>query len=85
MLERFRPDAVLLDLMMPRLDGFGVIEKMRAEERYRDIPVVVFTAKTLTIEEMQALSTGAQQIVSKQGLDTEVLLRNLQNAMGQQK
>ena len=44
----YRPDILLLDIIMPRLDGFGVIEKLRAEPGTRDLPIIVISAKELT-------------------------------------
>ena len=49
-------DVVLLDLMMPELDGFGVLEAMRAGDQTRAIPVIVLTAQLLTQEDMARLS-----------------------------
>ncbi len=80
-LTRFQPDAILLDLMMPRLDGFGVIEKLRGDARYRDIPIVILTAKSLTTAENAHLSASVNQIIFKQGLEAETLLRDIQKAM----
>ena len=58
----YRPAAscglILLDLLMPHLDGFGVIEYLQQNPRYRDIPVLVLTAKTLTAEEKTLLSAA---------------------------
>ena len=48
MIRREEPDVILLDLMMPRMDGFEVLEAMEADEGLRSIPVVVVTAKELT-------------------------------------
>lgn len=43
-LDAARPDVVLLDLMMPKMDGLGFLEAVRREERYRHLPVIVMTA-----------------------------------------
>ncbi|NJO85169.1 MAG: response regulator, partial [Blastochloris sp.] len=55
-----RPDLVLLDLMMPKLDGFGVLEAMRADTDLRDIPVIVLTAQTLSEADIARLNTGVR-------------------------
>src|SRR5262249_6159783 len=55
-MEQTRPNLVLLDLMMPELDGFGVLEAMRACESTRDVPVVVLTAWALSEEDMARLN-----------------------------
>lgn len=59
------PDVVVLDLMMPVLDGFGVIAAMRADPMLRGIPVVVLTAKSLTTAERQFLSKTAARVLQK--------------------
>lgn len=67
-LEQMRdtpPDVVVLDLMMPVLDGFGVLAAMRADPMLRGIPVVVLTAKTLTDAERQFLSRTAARVLQK--------------------
>ena len=45
-LEEMKPDVVLLDLMMPNVNGFELLAKMRADERFKELPVVVVTART---------------------------------------
>ena len=50
-----RPDLVLLDLMMPEMDGFGVLRAMQENERVRGVPVIVLTAQILTREDMARL------------------------------
>lgn len=77
----FQPDAILLDLMMPRLDGFGFIEKLRSDARFRDIPIIVLTAKDLTMAEAAHLQAGASRIIFKQGLAAEMLLKELEYAI----
>lgn len=59
------PDLVLLDLMMPEIDGFQVLEKLRDEERTRNIPVIVVTGQSLTQEEMTRLNCGVASVLSK--------------------
>jgi len=81
LIARFQPDALLLDLMMPRLDGFGVIERLRADEQFRTLPIIVLTAKVLSADEAAQLRASVQQIIFKQGLEAESLLRDLQTAM----
>jgi PAS domain S-box-containing protein len=59
------PDAILLDLMMPEMDGFEFIAQVRAETRWRHIPVIVVTAKTLTAEDLARLNGQVQHLVHK--------------------
>jgi CheY-like chemotaxis protein len=55
-LEEARPDLVLLDLMMPGLDGFNIVEAMHQNDALRSIPILVMTAKELTVAERARLS-----------------------------
>jgi signal transduction histidine kinase/AraC-like DNA-binding protein/DNA-binding LytR/AlgR family response regulator len=64
-LQRERVDLVLLDLMMPELDGFGVLEVMRQKEATREIPVIVLTGQVLTGKEMARLNRGVATVLSK--------------------
>ena len=59
------PDLVLLDLMMPELDGFGVLEAMREEELSQNIPVIVLTGQVLTEEDMARLNRGVASVLGK--------------------
>ena len=65
LIRREHPDLVLLDLGMPGLDGFGVLEAMREEETSRHIPVVVLTAQVLTEEDVARLNRGMVSVLSK--------------------
>lgn len=56
---------VVLDLMMPNLDGFGVLEAMRSDEALQAIPVIVVSAATDTDKLMRCLSMGAQNYLFK--------------------
>jgi CheY-like chemotaxis protein len=80
---RERPTAVLLDLMLPGVDGFEVMRSLRAEPATRDLPVIVVTAKDLTDEDRQLLADSAQRVVLKQALRVDELRRELRELLGQ--
>jgi GAF domain-containing protein/CheY-like chemotaxis protein/anti-sigma regulatory factor (Ser/Thr protein kinase) len=80
-IARQRPDAILLDLVMPRLDGFGVIEQLRQDPIHQTIPIVVLTAKTPTNVEDAHLKDHVSRVMHKQGLDGDTLLQELQQAL----
>ncbi|MCS7052453.1 MAG: response regulator transcription factor [Ignavibacterium sp.] len=58
-------DLVILDLMMPVLDGFEVLERMKKDSRFKDIPVIFLTAKNGEISEIKALESGAIDYIQK--------------------
>jgi threonine synthase len=64
-IKRELPDLVILDLMMPEIDGFGVIEAMKANQETADIPVIVSTAKELTSDEKSRLEGQIQALLQK--------------------
>ncbi|MFN3332349.1 MAG: helix-turn-helix domain-containing protein, partial [Caldilinea sp.] len=74
-------DLVLLDLMMPELDGFGVLRAMREERRTRDIPVIVITGQTLTEAEMARLNQGVATVISKGMFTPDETLARLDAAL----
>lgn len=65
LLEHSSPDAMLLDLMMPELDGFGVLEQLRKDIRYSQLPVIILTAMDLTVDDMQRLHERTVHIMQK--------------------
>ena len=58
-------DLVLLDILMPRLDGFAVLERMKADERLRHVPVIVISALEETVSVVRCLQMGADDYVTK--------------------
>jgi DNA-binding response OmpR family regulator len=64
-LDAFRPDLVLLDVMVPRLSGYEVCQRMRAEPRWRDIKIVMLSAKGREVEVNKGMSLGADLYVTK--------------------
>ncbi|MAT43553.1 MAG: ATPase [Anaerolineaceae bacterium] len=64
-LKQEKVDVVLLDLQMPVMDGFEVLEFMRSNERTRDIPVIVVTGKLLTESDMDRINQGVTTVLNK--------------------
>jgi signal transduction histidine kinase/AraC-like DNA-binding protein/ABC-type sugar transport system substrate-binding protein len=81
MLQRQQIDLVVLDLMMPELDGFGVLEAMREREATREIPVIVLTGQVLTDREMARLSRGVATVLSKGLFSLEETLAHVDSAL----
>lgn len=77
------PSAILLDLMMPGLDGFTVLSQLRSEERTANIPVIILTAKTLTADDLMALKCGTDLIFQKGGLDVQELTIKLKHILNE--
>ncbi|MBI5929535.1 MAG: response regulator [Chloroflexi bacterium] len=80
-----RPSVIVLDLMMPEMDGFQFIEAMRQNEEWRRIPVVVVTALDLTSDDRQRLNGYVQKVIQKGQYRREELLQqviDLVNAYG---
>jgi signal transduction histidine kinase/CheY-like chemotaxis protein/HAMP domain-containing protein len=76
-LDRLRgtvPGVVLLDLMMPEMDGFDFVAAVRADAAWRSLPIVVITAKDLSAEDHERLNGYVARILQKGALSREVLL-----------
>lgn len=58
-------DLVILDLRMPRLDGYGALVRLRAMERYKDVPIMALTASAMPEEEQRALESGFTSFITK--------------------
>ncbi|MGH2736148.1 MAG: response regulator [Actinomycetota bacterium] len=65
MVHQTRPDAILLDVMMPDLDGSDTYSKLQAEESTRSIPVILLTAKVQPADRRRFASLGVAGIISK--------------------
>jgi CheY-like chemotaxis protein len=77
------PDLVLLDLMMPEMDGFEFVEALRTRNGDSRIPVVVITAKDLTDEDRRRLNGGVERVVEKRGRGPEALLAEVRGAVAE--
>ena len=63
--EGIKPDLMLLDIMMPKMDGFTVLKILKENEEWKEIPVIVLTAKGGEDDEKTALELGATRVMTK--------------------
>jgi CheY-like chemotaxis protein len=71
------PNVILLDLMMPEMDGFEFLSELHARKELASIPVVVITAKDLTPEDQKRLNGSVQKILQKGAFTREDLLKKV--------
>ncbi len=83
LLKTFTPSVVLLDLLMPEVDGFSVLREMRGNPAWRDIPVVVLTSLDLTGEVRRLLQQQAERVLQKGRYTKEELLQEVRNAVAE--
>ncbi|GAB4532505.1 MAG: hypothetical protein Kow0063_13120 [Anaerolineae bacterium] len=81
LIRRERPDLILLDLMMPELDGFTLLEIVKAEEELREVPVIVVTAKELNASERHRLEGQVESLLQKGSFMEEDLLGDILEAL----
>ncbi len=74
-LERIRPDLILLDVMMPEMDGFETCRQIKASSAWREIPIIFLTAKTETADIVRGFELGAVDYVAKPFSSHELLAR----------
>lgn len=68
------PDAVILDLFMPDLDGFSLLQTIRTDPALKDLPVIVLTGGDLTEEQLEELSIKKESVLRKDSLNEKILL-----------
>ena len=75
------PDLVLLDLMMPVLDGFAVLSQLKADPHLRDIPVIIISAANDSRSVVKGIKQGAEDYLTKP-LDEKILVQKLREYLG---
>jgi DNA-binding response OmpR family regulator len=75
-----KPDLVILDLMLPKLDGYKVCRMLKMNESYKTIPVVIFTAKTQEKNEYAGKETMADAYIAKP-FESEMLLKKIKELL----
>lgn len=81
-IERRRPDAIILDLMLPEMDGFEIVHRMSLNPEWRTIPVILLTARDLSHEERRALDMGTARIIQKGTFSRDELQAEMRVALG---
>ena len=79
--RRELPDLIVLDLMMPDVNGFDVVEALNADPATAGIPVVVVTASAVTAEERARLNGSVTTVMGKAGFDGEQFIAEVRRAM----
>jgi CheY-like chemotaxis protein len=80
-LEEAQPDVIILDLMMPEMDGFEFLVEMRSRAAWRDIPVLIVTAKDLTAEDHARLDGDVARVLLKGAPELDELLREVSRVL----
>jgi GAF domain-containing protein/DNA-binding response OmpR family regulator len=79
--QRVAPHIIVLDLMMPEMDGFAVLEALKRDENTRSIPIIVVTAKELTAEDRDRLNSHTEALIQKGVLNERELLNDVTAAL----
>jgi PAS domain S-box-containing protein len=77
------PSLILLDLMMPELDGFGFIDELRRRDEWNKIPVVVLTAKDISSDDRSRLEGFTSAVLVKKGQSPDALIREMRDLIQQ--
>ena len=76
-----QPDLILLDLMMPEMDGFEFVTRLREQDNWRNIPVIVLTAKDITNTDRMKLDDYVQTVFQKDVYNQDNLLKEIKNLL----
>lgn len=74
-LKRKTPDLILLDLMLPKIDGMTILKDLKKDSNYSNIPVIILTAKSMELDKVKGLESGADDFITKPFGILELLAR----------
>jgi two-component system alkaline phosphatase synthesis response regulator PhoP len=80
--RREKPHLILLDLMLPKLDGYKVCRLLKFDEKYRHIPILMLTARTQEKDKIMAKETGADEYITKP-FNIDQLLEKVKSYLGE--
>ena len=73
--REFRPDLIVLDIMMPKMDGYEVCQLIRADASLKDVYIIMLTAKGREVEKEKGMALGADYYITKPFSTREVMMR----------
>jgi DNA-binding response OmpR family regulator len=73
--KEFRPDLILLDIMMPKMDGYEVCQSMRSDALLKDVSIIMLTAKGREVEREKGLALGADHYITKPFSTRQVVMK----------
>jgi len=80
-IHEYHPDLVILDLLLPDMDGFGIIETLQSDHDLRHIPIVIYSAKELTENERQRLNQHIGVIIEKTRFDKQTFVSTIHDVL----
>jgi len=80
---RSQPDLILCDLALPKLDGYGVARRLKAEPRLRDVPLIAVTASAMVGDRDKVIATGFDGYISKP-ITPETFVSEIESYIGRQ-
>jgi CheY-like chemotaxis protein len=72
-IENINPSLLFLDLLMPGMDGFAVVKRLRSQERWRDLPIVVVSGADISDGQRKSLNTLTQEFIEKGQFSKEII------------
>jgi len=81
MAYEYHPDLIVLDLMMPDIDGFEILEKLQGDDALREIPVIIYSGKDLTQEEQNRVREHIQSIIVKSSINRQQFMSKIKESL----
>lgn len=78
MAKKEMPDLIILDLMLPKIDGYKVCRMLKFDEKYKKIPIIMFTARALDSDKKVGIEVGADDYITKP-FEPELLLMKIKD------
>lgn len=75
-----KPDLIILDLMLPKIDGFALCRMLKFDEKYKSIPIIMFTARAQESDKKLGREVGADEYITKP-FDPQVLLKKIEDLL----
>ena len=80
MVSSFTPDLIILDLVIPKINGYRVCEIIKADPKYKYIPIIMLTVRSQIIEKKAGYAVGADEYLTKP-FDSEILLKKIKKLL----